>query len=148
MISPIRRRRMRRTFRGEPGLIFGGSFRFNRGLVDQHDRNVVLDTVDTVAAEALQAFPVRGQSHLVLAERAGENFEELGIKCHGGLLNVVGAVILYQISGDGQPHATHSLYLAVIIMDLETRPINTLKKKPQWFILLGEKDGRYFLWRV
>jgi hypothetical protein len=103
-MSPMRRRRIRRTFGVEPGLILGGSFRFNGGLVDQHDRNIVLDTVDAEAAEALQGFLVCGQLDFGLAQRTGEDLEELGIKRHGGLLNVVGAAILYQISADGQPH--------------------------------------------
>jgi len=119
MMSPIRRRRMRRIFRVESALIFGGSFRFNGGLVDQHDRNVVLDAIDAVAAEALQALLIGGQSHFRLAQRAGEDLEELGVKRHGGLLKVVDAAILYQISGDRQPHASHSLQSAMVTIDLK-----------------------------
>jgi hypothetical protein len=113
---------MRRIFRGERRLGFGWSFRFNGGLVDQHDRNVVLDTVDTVATEALQALLIGGQFHFGLTQRAGEDLEELGVKRHGGLLKVVSAAILYQISGDGQPRATLSLQSAMVVIDLEMRP--------------------------
>jgi len=92
-MSPMRRGRMSRTLRGEAESVFGRSFRFNGGLVDQHDRNVVLDSVNAKAAEALQAFLVGGELHFRFAERAGQDFEELGVKRHGGLLNIGGAAI-------------------------------------------------------
>ena len=63
------------------------SLRFNRGLFDEHDRDIVLDPVDAVAAQALQRLLVFGQLDVGLALGAGHNREKLRIKGHSNLLS-------------------------------------------------------------
>src|SRR5512143_2985702 len=61
-MSPMRRRRMRRMLGEAAGSGLGLALRFNRGLFDEHDRDIsVLDPVDAVTAQALQGLLVLGQ---------------------------------------------------------------------------------------
>src|SRR6185436_14369434 len=80
--SPINRSRTRRMFgtsgtSGTPGT-FGtlGTLLFDRGFVDQHHRDVVLDRIDAVTRFALERLSVLHQRDRRLACRAGEYFEQ------------------------------------------------------------------------
>ena len=55
------------------------SSRFDRGLVDEHDRNVVLDGIHAVALRALERGAILHQIDLRLALRARKNLEQLWI---------------------------------------------------------------------
>jgi hypothetical protein len=110
---------MSRIFRGEDGSAFGRPSRLNSGLVDQHDRNLVLDPIDAVALEALQAFFVCGELYFGLAEGAGEDPEEFGVKRHGGLLNGIVAAMLPIFPATVNLRAG-SMTLSVVTMEDET----------------------------
>src|SRR5688572_23807123 len=70
--SPIRRSRMRRTF----------TLLFDRGLVEQHDGDVVLDREDPLAGGALQGRAIFDQLHLGFALWAGEYLEQFLVDSH------------------------------------------------------------------
>ena len=53
------------------------SGRVNRGGVHQHDRDVVLNGVDTAAFAAFQTFPVCIQDHWLLANRADQHIKQI-----------------------------------------------------------------------
>jgi hypothetical protein len=55
----------------------------NRGGIEQHDRNVILNRVNTAALTTLQALPIRIQHHWLLAKRADQHVEEV-LRNHGG----------------------------------------------------------------
>src|SRR6186713_1555842 len=74
--SPISRRRTRRIFKLASA--------FDRGLVDQHHRDVVLDRIDPAALFALQAGAVLDDMHGRFALRTHENLEECRINSHWG----------------------------------------------------------------
>jgi hypothetical protein len=46
------------------------------GRVNQHDRNVILNRVNTAAFTAFQPLATRSESHRFLAERANQNVEK------------------------------------------------------------------------
>src|SRR5512145_3314081 len=70
--SPMRRRRITRMF----------TSRFDRGLVQQHDRNVVLDRIHALALAALERAAVLHEIDLGLAVRAGQDLEQFGVYGH------------------------------------------------------------------
>jgi exonuclease VII large subunit len=56
---------------------------FDRGLVDEHHRDVIPDRVDTVALVASEACAVVHGLHGRLAGRAHQDLEQSGINGHG-----------------------------------------------------------------
>ena len=56
---------------------------FDRRLVDQHHRNVVLDRIHAVTRSALERLSVLHQRDRRLARRAGEDFEQFSVDWHG-----------------------------------------------------------------
>ena len=60
-ISPIRLSRTKRTFFTSIGSSFCFSVGLNGGLVDEHDGNILLDRIDPVASDTLQALFVRSK---------------------------------------------------------------------------------------
>src|SRR5580765_8777118 len=59
------------------------SYVFDRGLVDEHDGNIVADRVNALALDAFQSIAVRLQFHFCFASRASEYFQEFLTNCHG-----------------------------------------------------------------
>jgi hypothetical protein len=57
---------------------------FNRGFINQHDRNVVLDRVNPVAGHAFEGGAVLDERHRRFAGRTGENFEQFRVDSHAG----------------------------------------------------------------
>lgn len=82
MMSPMRRRRMRRIFFTAERSIFGLSLWFNGCLVYEHDRDVVLDGIDPVALDTFEAFVVGRKFDVGFAFRTGQDFKQLGVYCH------------------------------------------------------------------
>src|SRR5262245_9387653 len=74
--SPIWRKRTRRTFTQFPNS------RFDLRLVDEHDRNVVLDRVDALTGAALQACTVLDHRNRGLAVWARQNFKQFRVDRH------------------------------------------------------------------
>jgi hypothetical protein len=61
----------------KPNFVAPASGRIRGGSVDQQDRDVVLNGIDSVAYAALQTFPVFFQDHRFLANRADENVKKI-----------------------------------------------------------------------
>src|SRR6185503_8862151 len=98
--SPISRSRTIRIFIGRGcWLVAGGwptnyqllssRFRLNRGFVDEHDRDVVLDRIDTVTGGALERGAVFHELHRGLAVGTRENFEQLCVDRHAGNYSIL-----------------------------------------------------------
>src|SRR6267378_3675199 len=58
--------------------------RLNRGLVDEHHRNVIFDRIDALAGLTLERRAVFDQLHWCFAVGARENLEQFGIHGHAG----------------------------------------------------------------
>jgi hypothetical protein len=58
------------------------SFILNRGLIDQHHGNVVLDRIHTIALRALQCCAVLHERHRCFAVGARENLEQFRVDRH------------------------------------------------------------------
>src|SRR5262245_5150588 len=78
--SPMSRRRMSTNFTWPSALLLRSGL--DRGLVDQHHRDVVLDGIDASALGALERGTVFHELNGRLARRADQNLEELGIDRH------------------------------------------------------------------
>ncbi len=52
------------------------ALRLDRGLIDQHDRDIVLDRIDAVALGALQTLGILSVLERLLAGRADQDFEQ------------------------------------------------------------------------
>ena len=83
MMSPMRRRRMRRIFFTEERSIFGLSLWFNGCLVYKHDRDVILYGINPVALDTFEAFFVGRKFDVGFAFGTGQDFKQLGVYCHG-----------------------------------------------------------------
>jgi hypothetical protein len=55
---------------------------FDRGFVDEHDRNVVAYWINAVALDAFQSLTVRLEFYVCFAGRTGEYFQEILTNCH------------------------------------------------------------------
>ena len=75
--SPIRRSRSSRIF--TRWLVKMAMLELDRGFVDEHDRDVVLDRIDALALRALERRAVLHEIDLRLAVRARQNLEQLRI---------------------------------------------------------------------
>src|SRR5688572_18977343 len=80
--SPSRRSRTSRIFTRWQTV----SVRLDGGLVQQHDRDVVLDGEHTMALPALQARAVLHQRHRGLAARTGQDLQQFSVHWHGEIL--------------------------------------------------------------
>jgi hypothetical protein len=60
--------------------------RFDRGLVDQHHRDVVLDGIYAVTLVAFQSGAVLDELNGGLAGRAREDLEKFGVNRHGRMI--------------------------------------------------------------
>ena len=56
---------------------------FDRGLVDEHYRDIVTDGINTFALDALQRIPIGLELDLRLASRTREYLQEFLTNCHG-----------------------------------------------------------------
>ena len=66
--------------------MFNGASVLDRGLVNQHDRDVILHRIDAPARVALQPRAVVDQVHGGLAGWAHQDFKERGVNRH--LVNI------------------------------------------------------------
>jgi len=81
-MSPMRLNLIRRKFFAALDSIFGGSFRFNSGLIYEHNRDFVFNWINTMAFYTFDAFFIRGKLDISLAYRAGKNFQQFFIYRH------------------------------------------------------------------
>ena len=56
---------------------------FDRGLVDEHYRDIVAYGINTLALDALQRVPIRLELDLRLASRTREYLQKFLTNCHG-----------------------------------------------------------------
>ena len=56
---------------------------FDRGLVDEHYRDIIADRINTLALDALQRVPIGLELNLRLASRTREYLQEFLTNCHG-----------------------------------------------------------------
>src|SRR5689334_1141456 len=78
--SPIRRSRTRRI-RGASG--------FDRGLVNEHHRDVVPDGIHAFALIALERGAIVDEFYRGLAVRTGQDFEQFGVNRHATSIRVL-----------------------------------------------------------
>ena len=55
---------------------------FDRGLVDEHYRDIVADGINTLALDTLQRVPIRLELDFRLASRTREYLQEFLTNCH------------------------------------------------------------------
>ena len=55
---------------------------FDRGFVDEHDRDIVANRINAAASDAAQTAVVGFQFHPRLTGRTNKNLEQIGADCH------------------------------------------------------------------
>ena len=83
--SPIERNLINRM-RACVGRLRRRSLVFNLGFVDEHDGDVIAYGIYAVALAALQAIPVMDHFYGCLTDRADQNFQQLRINRHAGMV--------------------------------------------------------------
>jgi hypothetical protein len=78
-MSPMRRSRISRILWNFVGSGLDGSIRLNAGLIDEHNGDVILDGIDAVASDTLQALSIRCELDIGFAQRTSQDFQKLRV---------------------------------------------------------------------